>query len=235
MKKRLLAGALGLAALVLAPQDAEALGLLRRHCCDHRCSLHLCIRQYNAFSPVCFGNINCMGCNPFAMGNGGMPCGPMGGGPMPSVFSGHGPGPCCSSSGCCDPGALPAPGPGHPPTHMPLPGGPGGEQIGPPAGAGTPPNPLPPGANLSYYRYVPQQAPVYQASYQNYPGWPYQAGYGNPAAYGYGYGYGQGYPMPYPAGYYPQGYGYPVNYYPPMAPMGGVPNYWYGGGYGQGY
>jgi len=229
MKKRLLAGALGLAALLLAPGDAEALGLLRRHCCDHRCSLHLCIRPYNAFSPVCFGNINCMGCCPLPMGNGGMPCGPDCGPPMPSVFSGHAPGPCCSSSGCCDPGALP-PAPGHPPTHMPAPGGPPGEHIGPPAGAGTPPNPLPPGANLSYYRQAPQQAPVHQAGYFNNYAWP-QQGYRYPA----GYGYGQGYAVPYPVGYYPQGYGYPQGYYPPTPPMGWAPNYWYGGGYGQGY
>src|SRR5262249_42641279 len=108
MKKLLLVGLLSAAVLTLNSPAAQA-GIIKRclgrDCC--KCSMSLCVRPYNAFSPVCCGCLTCMGCCPFTGGmDGGMGCGPMG--PpacMPSCFNGCGPS--CSSSGCCDTGCLP--------------------------------------------------------------------------------------------------------------------------------
>jgi hypothetical protein len=65
MKKLLAVGFLSLAMLGVANAPAFAIGhLLHFHCCD-RCCSYICCRQYNAFTPVCFGNITCVGCCPF--------------------------------------------------------------------------------------------------------------------------------------------------------------------------
>jgi hypothetical protein len=76
MKKLLYTGLLGFAALTLmsAPVQAHTFGLFIHHrccrCCD-KCSV--CIRPYNAFTPVISGNLVADGCFPFsgAGGNGG--------------------------------------------------------------------------------------------------------------------------------------------------------------------
>src|SRR5262245_37642285 len=90
MKKRLLVGLLALTALVWNTPLSYA-GLLHRccgKCCGCKYSMQLCIRPYNAFSPICCGSICGDCCCPF-------PCG--GGGPiMPSCFA---QGPCDM---CCD-------------------------------------------------------------------------------------------------------------------------------------
>jgi hypothetical protein len=67
MKKLLLSAFLGLAAVALTPALSQAgtFGLFYcGHCCCSQCNF--CVRPYNAFTPVCCGNITCMGCMPFA-------------------------------------------------------------------------------------------------------------------------------------------------------------------------
>jgi hypothetical protein len=74
MKRLLTASVLSIAALALAAGQAPAWQLF--HCCNRCCfSYCVCCRPYNAFSPVCFGNINCVGCCP--PGNNGGWGGPM--------------------------------------------------------------------------------------------------------------------------------------------------------------
>jgi hypothetical protein len=145
-------------------------------------------------------------------------CGPSGMG-MPSVFSDCCPPPAgfpptsCCSSGCCDPGCLPAP--------NAVPPAPAAGQAAVPQPLPAPQNltPPPPVPAVSYYR-QPQMAytPVQPVAYQNgyYPYVP-AAPYAGPAA-------AYGYPTP-PA----QAYGYPAAYGPTAPQTGGVPSYWYGG------
>src|SRR5579885_3642067 len=62
-------------------------GLIPHHgccgCCG--CGAQFCVRQYNAFSPVCCGTIYCDGCCPFGGGYGpGMYGGPCADGMCPS-------------------------------------------------------------------------------------------------------------------------------------------------------
>lgn len=106
-------------------------GLLHHHCGCCGCGAKFCVRQYNAFSPVCCGTVFCDGCCPFGAcggyggyGGAGM-CGPGGCGVMPySGVLGCGPGGC--ADGACL-GSLPAaePAPGAPVTTpaAPLPSG----------------------------------------------------------------------------------------------------------------
>ncbi len=75
MKKLLTASVLSIATLALVAGQAPAWSLLHHcHCCYQYC---ICCRPYNAFSPVCFGNVNCIGCCPTG-NNFGPGCGPMG-------------------------------------------------------------------------------------------------------------------------------------------------------------
>jgi hypothetical protein len=212
MKKKLLVGLLSAAMLALNGPAAQA-GLLFGHChgCGHcKCgkySTYLCIRPYNAFSPVCCGSVTCIGCCPMMGGMGfGM------GGPeacMPSCFNG-----CCgpsyASSGCCDSGCLP----------------PAGAVANGPAGQ-APNAPLTPQPNGPTTPTFTAPGPTPIPTSQQWPA---------PLPYGYGVvqtaGYQQPYPVPQPAyypGYYP---GYNAGYYPgyyPTMPSYHVPSYWYGG------
>jgi hypothetical protein len=115
MKKLLLAGFLSFAALGATTTPASAWGLLERlgglHCCG-KCTSVICCRQYNAFTPVCFGSITCIGCSPLNACGGGMPmCSPPCNGYPPVPYCGPS---CdagaCSASDCCSGGVLPAPG-----------------------------------------------------------------------------------------------------------------------------
>jgi hypothetical protein len=66
MKKLLLSAFLGFAAIALTPALSRAgtFGLFTGcGCCCSKCEF--CVRPYNAFTPVCCGNITCMGCMPF--------------------------------------------------------------------------------------------------------------------------------------------------------------------------
>jgi hypothetical protein len=72
MKKLLLSTVLGLAALAMMPALSQAgtFGLFTGcgwfGCCGcGSSSCTFCVRPYNAFTPVCAGNITCMGCMPF--------------------------------------------------------------------------------------------------------------------------------------------------------------------------
>lgn len=66
MNRMFLAAALGVAAL--AGLAGPALALWPFHCCSpsKKCGADFCIRQYNAFSPVCHGTVFCDGIHPFA-------------------------------------------------------------------------------------------------------------------------------------------------------------------------
>jgi hypothetical protein len=98
MKRFFAIAILGLASLGIAAQQAAA-GWLLDHCC-HRCccSLKVCAKQYNAFSPYCIDSVS--GCCP---------------GPVAGAW-GNGPGPgfAYQDGGPCQ--ELPAPGQldGHP-------------------------------------------------------------------------------------------------------------------------
>jgi hypothetical protein len=72
MKKLLATALLGTFALAISPGQASA-GWLSCLCCKKGCTVTLTARQYNAFSPYCFDNLN--GCIPIA----GYGCGPQGG------------------------------------------------------------------------------------------------------------------------------------------------------------
>lgn len=106
---------------VLAAQSFAGccFGLFYRHCGCCSCGATFCVRQYNAFSPVCSGTVFCDGCCPFgACGAGG--CGAGGCGVMP--YSGVLPGACADGAGF---GSLPAADPvaGAPAPAAPLPNG----------------------------------------------------------------------------------------------------------------
>jgi hypothetical protein len=172
--------------------------------------MHICCKQYNAFTPVCFGNVNCIGCCPPS-------CGMPGGCNLP--------GPICSAlgpmAGGCDPQM--AMGMGMPmgmPTGMPMgmPMQPGQLPVSLP---GQPPMLMPPGAPM------PNGMPAPPATNMP-PILNHTAQYGYPAPY-YGYGYGYGVqPVSYYA--YPNAYAayYGVNPYTGYA----QPAYGYGYGYG---
>ncbi|MHB1421632.1 MAG: hypothetical protein ACYC3I_00265 [Gemmataceae bacterium] len=78
------------------------------NCCG--CSAKFCVRQYNAFSPVCCGTVYCDGCCPFGSGGAGGGC--AGGGPCMGALQYSGVlAPGCGGNGCADGacmGALPA-------------------------------------------------------------------------------------------------------------------------------
>jgi hypothetical protein len=105
MKKLLFSSVLALAGLGLcaAPSQAWTFGLIPYHCwpcggcsgCGKCCGM-ICIRPYNAFSPVASGSMCFDGCNPFCGGGcpGGYPGMCPGGcrGPGPGGYAGGYPG-----------------------------------------------------------------------------------------------------------------------------------------------
>jgi hypothetical protein len=192
-------GLVSLACLGLAVAEADAFFHHRRGCglrC-HAFTTHITCRPYNAFTPICWGNLTCDGCcpNPCGVasgcgipGMGGMGCG-MGYGmgnwggwsPWDSYASGY---PSCEGGNC--PGTITTPAPSATPGQPNF----------------TPP---PPAINQTMYGYprgygyYGVQPVGYYSGY--YPGYyPYQY----PQGYNYGYGYGYGYN---PAAYYGYGYG----------------------------
>jgi hypothetical protein len=70
MKKILSAAlvTLALTGLSARPASAGAFGLIPHGGCCGCCGCNFCIRQYNAFSPVCCGTVYCDGCMPFGSG-----------------------------------------------------------------------------------------------------------------------------------------------------------------------
>jgi len=169
MNRIVTAALLSLGALGLTSGQASA--FFWKHCCNKCCTI--CVKPYNAFSPVAFGSVCFDGCNPIQS------CPPYFGGPS-----------CCPApAGCdgCAPGHLPPsnPGPGAP--HHPGPG------AGAPGFQSPMPAPLPPGtgAGAMYpnWSYPPQ--------YGQY-GMVQPTGYRTAYYPNYYYGYG---PMMPPGGY----------------------------------
>lgn len=200
MKRKLLVA--GLICLCLGIGELKAVaGIFDCFCfCHNKYTTQITCRPYNAFTPICWGNLVCDGCcpNPCACASG---CLPMTFGVPPFACNGCCPQPCggpmpymggCGSEGCCasDMGPMMA---GPPITNRPNP-------YPQPAPAPTPgfnppmPMPVDPNTTMMY----PQNYGVAQAAYQQ----PY-------------------YPMPYMSynmpGYYPYGWQQPM------------PQYWYGG------
>jgi hypothetical protein len=99
MKKILPAALVALALMELSVPSASAgaFGLFPHSCCGGCCGCNFCIRQYNAFSPVCCGSVYCDGCVPF--GSGGPGC------LNYSGLPGSGPWNCLDSGSCV--GQLP--------------------------------------------------------------------------------------------------------------------------------
>src|SRR5262245_56186770 len=101
MKKLYAVAYLSLATLGLASSDAFAAGCCRCKCKKHCCySYSICCRPYNAFSPICCGNMCCDGCcgqcQPSCGCNLTLGCGCAAG---------------CAGGDCSCLGQLPAPGP----------------------------------------------------------------------------------------------------------------------------
>jgi hypothetical protein len=193
-------GLLSVAALLVSAYNAEA-GLFHCWGCGHGCcDVHICCRPYNAFTPVCCGNLTCDGCCPLSC-QGGNTCL----GPIACAMSPFGPG---CDGGSCMAGAAPYLG------GMPASGLTYGAPIPVPNGqqpTGTPPNGWAPMPNAAP---MPNGTPPPAGAIP--PGINHTAQYFNPALYyGYGYGYGvqpvnyYGYPGYY--GYYPQAW--PNPYY----------------------
>jgi hypothetical protein len=87
MKKILSAAllALGISALSAQSASAGAFGLFYHNCCWGCCGgCNVCLRPYNAFTPVVSGNLCCDGCVPFCPTGAyaGGACGPVGAGPL---------------------------------------------------------------------------------------------------------------------------------------------------------
>ena len=110
MKKLLTCTLLAVAALTIqaAPSFASGccFGLFYKHCGCCGCGANFCVRQYNAFSPVCCGTVFCDGCCPFGScgyggGYGGGACA---GGMCPGGMNYMGT-PACAGPGC-DGGAM---------------------------------------------------------------------------------------------------------------------------------
>jgi hypothetical protein len=183
-------GLLSLAGLLwgAATTDAGIFG----HCCGchHCCDIKICCRPYNAFSPICCGNLFCDGCCPSPCGGAVGCCNfPSWGCGMPApVCSGFAE--ACVPSGCAPGGApcqsLPSAPPATPTGTTPS--GPA------PSGTGVPPilnHTAGYGQPGWFYGVQPAGYYGYQAGYYGNPylAWPTAAyPYTN---YGYGFGYGQ--------------------------------------------
>jgi hypothetical protein len=59
-------------------------------CCGTKCCTTICLRQYNAFTPICTGKLSCDGCCPINLA-----CGQLGSGP--AIFNA---GPGCVGGAC---------------------------------------------------------------------------------------------------------------------------------------
>jgi hypothetical protein len=167
MKKTIVALGLGLCGLILCAGDASAWGWFRHH--NRYQSVIIC-RPYNAFTPVCYGNMICDGCCP------PLACNQMAmHGYQPWAAPGPWGDPCCMAPGAGGHGVhgVPAalPGPGH---------------------DVTPPPPLAaPGVTMAP-TYPGIQPAAYQPYY--YPGYYYPMMPAMPTSYGYPMPY-YGYPQ----------------------------------------
>jgi hypothetical protein len=175
MKRKMLAlGCLSVCWVAMFAMDCQAWH------CRHKCAMHITCRPYNAFTPICWGNITCDGCCP-------SPCGVAGGqvpmmGQLGCGVAGYGM-PYATGFGAASatdmrpmmPPAQSAP--FVPPVPMPV--GPNTTMVPPGAVAQ---------ANYPMYApqyYVPQYYPYYVPTYATpYMGWPTA----QPMPYYWGYG-----------------------------------------------
>ncbi len=161
MKKMLTAAilALSLTGLSAPSASAGAFGLFPHGCCCN-CGCSVCIRQYNAFSPVCSGCLFCDGCFPFGTpGFGG--CGPGGCGGYGPVGLNY-----MGSVGGCGPGGCAA-------NYGELPAGPDMSGVPPTATVeSAPPQAMPVGPT-SAAQFGGGQPAMYPAAYRPafYPGY----------------------------------------------------------------
>ena len=220
MKRKILAlGLFGLCGLAFFAAEAKAFfGLCSPWHRHNRYVTQITCRPYNAFTPICWGNLVCDGCcpNPCGVASGQMPMN-MGAPPWACPCPGFdcGPPPFAGFPGCdgCLASDMPmmAPPPMHgPPMRGPMYGPPMPGPYGPPMPGpmppdnrqppfiGPPPMPLPPNPGMTMYPYTG----VAQANY--YPMYPQ--------------------PQPYP-NYYMPTYN-PYMGWPAAQP---APYYWYGG------
>lgn len=189
MKRKILAfGLLGLCWLALFAGESQAFGILspfNPHSLWHRNNryvTHISCRPYNAFTPICWGNLVCDGCNP-------SPCG-VASGCLPMTF-GMPPFACAGGHFGAMPymgGAMATDMPMMPPMHM----APAPQPFNPPAPMPVGPNttmayPYNGVAQANYPTYAPQYYPnYYTPNYYN----PYMS-WQNPQpmpSYWYGYG-----------------------------------------------
>lgn len=140
MKKLLSSAMLALAVSAFVTAESFAgccFGLCYRHCGCCGCGAKFCVRQYNAFSPVCCGTVFCDGCCPFGSGGGygpgpGYGGGPCAGGMCPGMMNYSGM-MGCPAGGCGDGACL-----GSLPASEPATVAPGANPV-------VPPSPLPSG------------------------------------------------------------------------------------------
>jgi hypothetical protein len=193
-------GLLSLAVLLTSVSNASAWWKPFSHCgscCHlrHHCfETHITCRPYNAFTPICWGNLTCDGCcpNPCAVASGCMT--PSFGGCAPGMDCAGFQGGCTPGGFCGYPGGMLPGYAGAPFQGYPVQGYPGAMQSLP----GAP---------------LPQAMPTLAPNYNVPPPANQTTQYGNPAMY-----YGVQ-PASYYPGYY---YGYPTAYYPsyPAMPYG---------------
>ena len=186
-----------------AKADAWFLDCCRHWCCN-RCCTNICVTPYNAFTPICCGNISAQGCCPINMCGGycPMPCAPScfhpGYGGM-NPYGGHG----GYAGGNCGYGSLPAPSAVATVPHMP---------------AQTPVIPGQP---------VPITTPGQSFVVPN-PQIINQGGHMLPQQMAPGYGFAPVQPIAYYGGYQPQYNPYAYSMMPAYYGQGQAPAYWYG-------
>lgn len=76
MKKLFALAFMSLAAVSWTPTTASAWWPFYPACCKSCCTTTICLRQYNAFTPVCSGTLNCDGCCPVNLSSGSLTSGP---------------------------------------------------------------------------------------------------------------------------------------------------------------
>ena len=168
MKRKILAlGFFSACCLAFFASESQAFFGLFRHCCHHYTTRITC-RPYNAFTPICWGNLTCDGCCP-------SPCG-VAGGQMP-LMMGAPPWACAAGPGYGDPflafGGFPMM--GHPPMTAPMPPINNTPGFTPPTPMPLPQNPnntmIPPiGVSQANYYPMPYYMPM---QYNPYMGMPY--------------------------------------------------------------
>jgi hypothetical protein len=226
MKRKILAlGLVSLCWLGLAAGESQAFfGLFNCWHCNKYTTQITC-RPYNAFTPICWGNLVCDGCcpNPCGVANGCLPM-TMG---VPPWACGQG---CCPSYGG---GCSPSFGGGCCASDMPV-----MNTVPAPAPSGgaappyTGPNPMPVGPNMTMgYPYAPMMRYPYPPAMPSMPMAP-NATVGYPPMLPPAPNTTMMYPQMNPnisqAGYYPNYYA--PSYYPYAGYQQPMPYYWYGAG-----